>query len=64
MAVVKRIAALGAELEALLGEPLDGLATAERTAAASEWERLTRRLPVMTHRLVAALAEVPIRGVG
>ncbi len=55
---------MGAELEALLGEPLDGLATAERTAAAAEWERLTRRLPAMTHRLVAALAEVPIAELG
>ena len=59
VAVVERISAIGAELEALLAEPLDGPSTAERTAVTSEWERLTRRLPVVTHRLVAELAAVP-----
>ena len=64
VAVVKRIAAMGAELEALLVEPLERLSTAERTAAAHQWEALTRRLPAMTHRLVAALAEVPTEELG
>jgi hypothetical protein len=64
VAVSKRIAAIGAELEALLAEPLIVLSAAERTAAAHEWETLTRRLPAMTHRLVAALAEVPTEELG
>ena len=64
VAVVKRIAAIGAELEALLAEPLDGLSTAERTAVTSEWEALTRRLPVVGHRLIAALAAVPTEELG
>ena len=29
-----------------------------------EWEALTRRLPAMTHRLVAALADVPTEELG
>ncbi len=64
VAVAKRIATIGAELEALLAEPLDRLSTAERTAVTSEWEGLTRRLPAMTHRLVAALADVPTGELG
>ena len=64
VAVSKRIAAMGAELEALLAEPFGGLSTAERTAATAEWERLTRRLPAVTHRLVTALAEVPTDELG
>ena len=64
VAVDKRIATIGAELEALLVEPLERLSTAERTAAAHQWEALTRRLPAMTHRLVAALADVPTEELG
>ncbi len=63
-AALKRISVIGAEVEALLAEPLDALSTAERTAAAYAWERLGRRLPAMTHRLVAALAEVPTAELG
>ncbi len=62
--ISKRIAALDAELEALLAEPLDGLSTKERTAVTAEWEALARRLPVMGHRLVAALTDVPIDELG
>ena len=64
VAVDKRIATIGAELEALLVEPLERLSTAERTKAAHQWEALTRRLPAMTHRLVAALADVPTEELG
>ena len=64
VAVVKRIAAIGAELEALMAESVDVLSTAERAAAAHEWETLMRQLPAMTHRLVAALAQVPIEELG
>ncbi|MGH3678167.1 MAG: HNH endonuclease signature motif containing protein [Mycobacterium sp.] len=64
VAVSKRIAAVGAEFEALVDEPLGALSTAERTAVAAEWERLMRRLPAMTHRLVAGLAEVPTEELG
>ncbi len=56
---------MGAELEALLGEPLDG--SGDRRAARRQplsGRRFTRRLPAMTHRLVAALAEVPIAELG
>ncbi len=63
-AVLKRIAAVGAEVEALVAEPLEALTLSERTAAAHEWEMLMRRLPVMTHRLVAVLARVPIEEFG
>ena len=59
VAVLNRIAAMEAEFEALVAEPLAGLSSAERTAATHEWERFIRRLPAVTHRLVAALAEVP-----
>ena len=64
VAVDTRIATIGAELEALLVEPLERLSTAERTKAAHQWEALTRRLPAMTHRLVAALADVPTEELG
>ena len=64
VAVVKRIAAMAAELDALLAEPLDGLSTAERLAVTHGWETLMRRLPVVTHRLVAGLAEVPTEELG
>jgi Domain of unknown function (DUF222) len=64
VAVVKRIAAMNAELDALLAEPLDGLSTAERLAVTHGWETLMRRLPVVTHRLVAGLAQVPTEELG
>ena len=63
-AVCKRIAAVGAEFEALLAEPLEVLSTSERLAVTSQWETLTRRLPVMTHRLVAGLAQAPREELG
>ena len=63
VAVSKRIAAISAEFEALLAESVDGSA-AERTAAFFEWETFLRRLPAMTHRMVAALAEVPTDELG
>jgi hypothetical protein len=62
-AVPERIAALTAELEALLDESLDG-STAERAAAAFAWETFTRRCPAVQHRLVAALAQVPAEDLG
>ena len=52
VAVSKRIAALDADFEALLAEPVDG-STGELTAAAHAWECLERRLAVMRHRLVS-----------
>lgn len=64
VAVVKRIAAVTAELDALLAEPLDGLSTADRLAVTHGWETLMRRLPVVTHRLVAGLAQVPTEELG
>ena len=64
VAVLKRIAAVSAEVDALLAEPLDALTVTERTAAAYEWETLIRRLPVMMHRLVAVLAQVPVEELG
>jgi hypothetical protein len=63
VAVFKRIAAITAEFEALLAESVDGSA-AERTAEFFEWETFLRRLPAMTHRMVAALAEVPTDELG
>ncbi len=63
-AVSKRISVINAEFDALVGEPLELLTTAERTAATHEWEALMRRLPVMTHRLVAALAQLPTEELG
>jgi hypothetical protein len=63
VAVSKRIAVLTAELEALLAEPVDGSA-AERTAVAFEWETLVRQLPAMTHRITAAVAEIPAEELG
>ena len=64
VAVCKRIAAMGGELDALLAEPLEALSTADRLAASHEWERLLRRLPAVTHRLVAGLAQVPTEELG
>lgn len=59
VSVLKRIAAMGAELEALLAEPLDALTTADRLAATYEWETLVRRQAAMGHRFIAGLVEVP-----
>ena len=64
VAVAKRIAAMGAELDALLAEPLDTLTTAERLAVTHAWEMLVRRLPVVGHRLVAGLAAAPTEELG
>jgi hypothetical protein len=61
--VSKRIAAMAAEFDALLAEPVDG-STAELTAAAHEFEVFERRLAVMRHRLVAAFKEVPAEELG
>ena len=47
----------------MLAQSVDGSA-AERTAAFFEWETFLRRLPAMTHRMVAALAEVPTDELG
>ena len=47
-----------------MAESVDVSTTAERAAAAHEWETLTRRLPAMTHRLTAALAQVPAEELG
>jgi hypothetical protein len=63
VAVSKRIAALTAEFEALLAESVDG-STSEQTAACHAWETFMRRLPTMTHRIVASLAQVPIEELG
>jgi hypothetical protein len=63
VAISKRIAAMRAEFEALMAEPVDG-STSERTAVAYEWEMFTRQLPAMTHRLVNGLAEVPAEQLG
>jgi hypothetical protein len=62
--ISKRIAALRAEFEALIVEPLVALPTAERTAATFQWETLVRQLPTMTHRLVSSLAQVPVDELG
>ncbi len=64
VAVLKRIAAMGGELDALLAEPLEALSTADRLAASHEWETFMRRLPAVTHRLVAGLAQVPTEELG
>ena len=61
--IFKRIAAMGAEFEALLAEAVDGSA-AERAAAAHAWETFERRLPAMRDRLVAGLAQVPTDQLG
>src|SRR4051812_50196225 len=63
VAVSKRIAALTAEFEALLAESVDG-SISEQTAACHAWETFMRRLPPMTHRIVASLAQVPIDELG
>ena len=63
VAVFQRIAALTAELAALLAEPVDG-SVAERAAVAYEWETFVRRCAVMDHRVVASLAEVPAQELG
>ncbi|MDT5007528.1 MAG: hypothetical protein QOJ24_4704, partial [Mycobacterium sp.] len=63
VAVSKRIAALTAEFEALLAESVDGSA-AEQTAALFAWEAFVRRLPAMTHRMVASLGQVPVDDLG
>jgi hypothetical protein len=63
VAVSKRIAALTAEFEALLAESVDG-STSEQTAACYAWETFMRRLPTMTHRTVASLAQIPIAELG
>ncbi len=63
VAVVKRIAAMRAEFESLLSEPVDG-SIAERTAAAADFEMLERQLPAMRHRLLNGLAAGAGRGVG
>jgi len=61
--VSQRIAAMAAEFEAMLAEPVDGTA-GERAAATADFERLVRRLPTMQHRLVNALAEIPAAELG
>jgi hypothetical protein len=63
VAVSKRIAALAAELDALLAESVDGSA-AERTEAAFDWETFKRRCAAMDHRVVGSLADVPIEELG
>ena len=54
---------MDAEVDALLAEPGGG-STAERLAVTAAWEALLRRLPAVTHRLVAALAQVPVEELG
>ena len=61
--MLERIAAVDAEVDALLAEPGGG-STAERLAVTAAWEALLRRLPAVTHRLVAALAQVPVEELG
>jgi hypothetical protein len=63
VAASKCIAAMTAEFDALLAESVDGSA-AERTAVAHEWETFVRRLPAMTHRMVASLGQVPVDELG
>src|ERR1700755_3174779 len=62
--VGKRVAAMSAELDELLAEPLGMLSPAQQLALAARWERLTRRQAAMTHRLCAVLAEAPIAELG
>ncbi|RDH79284.1 HNH endonuclease [Mycolicibacterium moriokaense] len=62
-AICKRIAAIDADIDALLAEQVDGT-LAERTAAASALERVARRLPAVGHRLISAIAEVPTEKLG
>jgi hypothetical protein len=55
---------LTAASDALLAESVDG-STSEQTAACFAWETsLRRRLPVMTYRMVASLAQAPIEELG
>ena len=61
--MLERIAAVDAEVDALLAEPGGG-STAERLAVTAAWEALLRRLPAVTHRLVAELAQVPVEELG
>ena len=61
--MLERIAAVDAEVDALLAEPGGGSA-AERLAVTAAWEALLRRLPAVTHRLVAELAQVPVEELG
>src|ERR1700742_1331278 len=64
LGVGKRVAAMSAELDELLAEPLEMLSTAEQLALAGRWERLTRRQAAMGHRLVATLADTPVAELG
>ena len=59
----KRLDAIDVEIDALLAEPIDGT-VAERTAAAYKLECLERRLPAVRHRVMSALAEVPLEALG
>src|SRR5215218_7757770 len=63
VAVLKRIAAMRAELDAAMVESVDGSA-AERAAATAEFEVLVRQLPALQHRLVNGLARVPAEELG
>ncbi|WNG90948.1 HNH endonuclease signature motif containing protein [Mycobacterium sp. ITM-2016-00318] len=63
VAVLKRIAAMRAELDAAMAESVDGSA-AERTAATAEFEALVRQLPALQHRLVNGLGELPVEELG
>ncbi|MGY4647346.1 HNH endonuclease signature motif containing protein [Mycobacterium sp. URHB0021] len=62
--VAKRIAAMSAELDALLAEPLEMLSTADQLALTYQWETLVRRQAALGHRLVAALAAAPVAELG
>lgn len=62
--VGKRIAAMAAELADLTDESFDALSTAERLRLCAQWETLTRRQAVVTHRLVAGLAHAPVAELG
>ena len=60
VSVFKRIAAMGAELEALLAEPLDAadhrVTDWQRRMSGRRWSGARRR---WTHRFIAGLVEVP-----
>jgi Domain of unknown function (DUF222) len=64
LGVAKRVAAMSAELDELLAEPLEMLSTAERLTLAYQWETQTRRRAAMGHWLVVALAEAPVAELG
>ncbi len=64
VAVSKRIAAMDAEVSALLDESLVGMSTAERTAVTHQLEVVARRMGAVMNRFVAALAEVPVEELG